>query len=311
MMTKIDAKELRNCFGKFATGITVITAIAPDGTQLGLTVNSFSSLSLDPPMILWSLDNKSKSLEALQAASHFAVNVLASDQMHISNNFARSSDEKFNDIELIPSEFNLPLLSGTVAYLECKNVNAIEGGDHIIFIGEVENFQINDRKPLLYTNGQYTIAARHPLTKLPEANEGETSDHHSTDDFIVPLLLRSYWEISDPFYKELQDEGIPVAHARILVHLDHNPELTTKEIASAIRVDMASVSMSVGWLCDNGHLNKGGGDKYTVSEQGLGHLQTVQNRAQRFEKEILDGYSDQDVDMLKTMLRKLIYRQSI
>ena len=98
MLKDTDVKLLRNCFGKFATGITVITAVAPDGTKLGLTVNSFSSLSLDPPMILWSLDKKSKSLDALKQAPHFAVNVLASDQMDLSNNFARTGDDKFDDI---------------------------------------------------------------------------------------------------------------------------------------------------------------------------------------------------------------------
>ena len=252
-MTEIDPRELRNCFGKFATGITVITALAPDGTKIGLTVNSFSSLSLDPPMILWSLDLRSNSVEALKAAPHFAVNVLASDQMELSNNFASPSDEKFVDVELIDSEFDLPLLSETVAYLECKNIGQYEGGDHLIFIGEVVNFKINDKKPLLYANGQYAVAARHPGTK--QADPGSRAKT-SNDDFIIPLLLRSFWELSDPFYQELLDAGIPVAHARILVHLNHSPMLTTKEVAEAIRVDMASVAMSVSWLCDAGHISK-------------------------------------------------------
>lgn len=308
MTTEVDVRELRNCFGKFATGITVITAMAPDGSKIGLTVNSFSSLSLDPPMILWSLDKKSKSLDALKNASHFAVNVLASDQMDLSNNFARTSDEKFDGIELIESKHGLPLLSGTVAHLECKNVDNYDGGDHIIFIGQVECFEIGNKKPLLYTNGQYSVAARHPGTAQAEPAEEERS---SSDDFIVPLLLRSYWEISDPFYEELQEEGIPVAHARILVHLSHTSELTAHELAEAIRVDMASVAMSVRWLCDNGHLQQMEGDKLILSEQGLSHLNKVQCRAQRFEKEVLDGYNDQEVDLLKSMLRKLIYRKNI
>lgn len=307
-MTEVDVKELRNCFGKFATGITVITAIAPDGTKLGLTVNSFSSLSLDPPMILWSLDKKSKSLDALSAASHFAVNVLASDQMDVSNNFARTSDEKFDGVDLMPSEFDLPLLAGTVAHLECKNINQIEGGDHIIFIGKVENFEMGDKKPLLYTNGQYTVAARHPGTRQADPDQ---QDRSSSDEFIIPLLLRSYWEISEPFYKEIQDEGIPASHARILVHLSHSPELTTRELGDAIRVDMASVAMSVNWLCDNGHLNRVEDDKLIISAEGLSHLSNVQSRAMRFEKEILDGYSDEDVNMLKSILRKLIYRGDV
>ena len=120
MTKELDIKILRNCFGKFATGITVITALAPDGTKIGLTVNSFSSLSLEPPLVLWSLDKKSKSLSAFIAATHFAINVLASDQMDISNNFARTSDDKFNNIKLSESKYDLPLLSGTVAHLECK-----------------------------------------------------------------------------------------------------------------------------------------------------------------------------------------------
>ena len=308
MLKDIDVKLLRNCFGKFATGITVITAVAPDGTKLGLTVNSFSSLSLDPPMILWSLDKKSKSLDALKQSSHFAVNVLASDQMDLSNNFARTGDDKFDDIELIDSHCGLPLLAGTVAHLECKNINTYEGGDHVIFIGEVEHFDTCDKKPLLYTNGQYTIAARHPGAKLAEPAE---DDRSSNDEFIVPLLLRSYWEISDPFYQELQDAGIPASHARILVHLSHSPELTTRELSDAIRVDMASVSMSVKWLCDNDHLNKTSDDKLALSDQGQSHLDKVQLRARRFEDEVLDGYSDQDINMLKSVLRKLIYRKDV
>ena len=166
MTKELDIKILRNCFGKFATGITVITALAPDGTKIGLTVNSFSSLSLEPPLVLWSLDKKSKSLSAFIAATHFAINVLASDQMDISNNFARTSEDKFNNIKLSESKYDLPLLSGTVAHLECKNISTYEGGDHLIFIGEVEHFKTSNKKPLLYTNGQYTIAARHPAVKM-------------------------------------------------------------------------------------------------------------------------------------------------
>lgn len=162
-MSDIDVKELRNCFGKFATGITVITALAPDGTKLGLTVNSFSSLSLEPPMILWSLDKKSKNLDAMKGAPHFAVNVLASDQMDISNRFARTSDNKFDGIKLMPSKCNLPLLEGTVAHLECELIDMVEGGDHLIFIGKVEHFDVKDKKPLLYINGQYSTISEHSM----------------------------------------------------------------------------------------------------------------------------------------------------
>lgn len=307
-MTKIDAKELRNCFGKFATGITVITAVAPDGTKIGLTVNSFSSLSIDPPMILWSLDNKSHSLEALKATSHFAVNVLASDQMDLSNNFASREEDKFDNVDIDNGICGMPLLKDTVAHLECKNVHQYPGGDHTIFVGEVEHFEISNKKPLLYANGQYGLAARHPSNSFPEPTDIEAPQD---DDFIVLLLLRSYWEISDPFHRELLDEGIPVSHARILVHISQSPSMTPPEVAKSTRIDMATVSMSIKWLRDNDRLNVDSDQCITLSDKGREFLNSVKSRAQRFEDEVLDGYSDKEVDMLKTMLRKLIHRKDV
>jgi len=170
-MTKLDARELRNCFGKFATGITVITSVAKHGARIGLTVNSFSSLSIDPPMILWSLDNRSLNLEELKEASHFAVNVLASDQVEISNNFASPAEDKFKGIETLEGQFGMPLLKDTVAFLECINVHQYPGGDHTIFVGEVRDFAISNKKPLLYANGQYGLAVRHPSNNYSEKTD--------------------------------------------------------------------------------------------------------------------------------------------
>lgn len=305
---KIDPRELRNCFGKFATGITVITSNTKNGKKIGLTVNSFSSLSIDPPMILWSLDNRSFNLEDLKEASHFAVNVLASDQMEISNNFASRAEDKFDGIEIFDGKNGMPILKDTVAYLECKNVNQYPGGDHTIFVGEVVNFEISNKKPLLYANGQYGLAARHPSNHFPEP---ESLDSARDDDFIVLLLLRSYWEISDPFHRELLDEGIPVAHARILIHISQAPSMTAREVAKSTRIDMATVSMSLNWLRDNGQIEFDEDKCITLSDKGKEFLKSVKCRAQRFEEEVLDGYSPEDIFMLKSMLRKLIHRRDI
>ncbi|MBT5765982.1 MAG: hypothetical protein HOI58_03905 [Kordiimonadaceae bacterium] len=305
---KIDARELRNCFGKFATGITVITSLAKDGSKIGLTVNSFSSLSIDPPMILWSLDNRSNNLVDLTEASHFAVNVLASDQLELSNNFANPADDKFDGVTIIEGKCGMPLLKDTVAYLECKNVHQYPGGDHTIFVGEVEDFEISNKKPLLYANGQYGLATRHPSNHFPEPTEIEEPQDN---DFIVLLLLRSYWEISDPFHRELLDEGIPVAHARILIHISQTPNMTAPEVAKSTRLDMATVSMSLKWLRDNGQIKFDDAECITLSEKGREFLKSVKCRAQRFEEEVLDGYSAEDIDMLKSMLRKLIHRRDV
>lgn len=308
MTTEVDTKQLRNCFGKFATGVTVITTVAADGTPVGLTVNSFSSLSLDPPMILWSLVKTSSNREVLEQATHFVVNVLASDQMDVSNQFARPAEDKFAGIETVPGETGIPLIANTVAHLECRKVMTYEGGDHIIFIGEVEHFDANGKPPLLFASGQYALAARHPHVKLSTPAAVESSERHSSDDFILPLLLRSYWEVSDPFYSELLDVGFPVTHTRILVHLTHGGPLSVAELAKSIRLDFSAVSMAVSILCEKGFLSHTEEDTYVISDEGNDHLNEVHSRAKRYEDEILAGYNVEQKDMLKSMLRSLINR---
>lgn len=305
-MTKIDPRELRNCFGKFATGITVITAVGPDGQKIGLTVNSFSSLSIDPPMILWSLDNRSHNLEALKNASHFAVNVLASDQMDLSNNFASRADDKFADIECVDGKCGIPLLKDTVAHLECKNVNQYPGGDHTIFIGEVEHFEMSNKKPLLYANGNYGLAARHPSNQFPEPEKTSYDG-----DFVMLMLLRSYREIAAPFHRELMDQGIPVAHARVIASVSRNSGIIPSEIAKDTDVDMATVSMSLKMLCDNGHLSVDDDKGYHLTDAGEEYLVSIRSRAKRFEDEVLDGFSNEEIEMLKNTLQKFISRSDV
>lgn len=163
MTTKtIDQRELRNAFGRFATGVTVITAKAPNGQLCGLTANSFSSVSLDPPLVLWSLDLSSPNMQMFCDCSHFAINILASDQVALSNQFATPNEDKFTGVNWTPGIGGAPVLPGTIATFECKNVTQHEGGDHLIFIGAVENFSYNDGAPLLFSCGQYGVSAAHP-----------------------------------------------------------------------------------------------------------------------------------------------------
>lgn len=151
-----DSREFRRALGRFATGITVVTARAADGTIAGLTVNSFNSVSLDPPLVLWSLGRDSPSHEIFEAASHFAVNVLSSEQMEISNQFARSGGNKFAGVDWTPGTHGAPLLPGCCAWFECRVAARHPGGDHTIFIGEVEKIRDDvTRAPLVYFGGEY------------------------------------------------------------------------------------------------------------------------------------------------------------
>jgi len=151
----IDPKDFRNALGTFATGVTIITAVAADGKPVGLTCNSFASVSLNPPLVLWSLGMFSQALTVFQNASHFAVNVLGASQLELAAKFARSSEDKFAGVEWSPGLGNAPLLADSVANFQCRAANRYYGGDHVIFLGAVEAYTYNRKEPLLFARGGY------------------------------------------------------------------------------------------------------------------------------------------------------------
>lgn len=149
-------RDFRSTLGSFATGVAVITALSPDGKPIGVTISSFNSVSLDPPLILWSLSLNSPNLEAFSKASHYSVNILSADQRHLSDRFASPVSNRFADIPLRKGLSGIPLLEGCCAWFECTNEAHYPGGDHLIFVGHVERFSVGEAKsPLLFHNGCY------------------------------------------------------------------------------------------------------------------------------------------------------------
>lgn len=157
-----DPRAFRNALGQFATGVTIITAKGLDGQYVGLTANSFNSVSLDPPLILWSLSLYSPSLAVFQGCTHYAVNLLAHDQVELSNRFARPASDKFSGLAFEEGAGGAPLLPGCCGHFECRNEAHHPGGDHIIFVGLVERFTRHDRTPLLFHGGRYCTVADLP-----------------------------------------------------------------------------------------------------------------------------------------------------
>ena len=153
--TGIDPHELRNVLGCFATGVTIITATNEQGVRVGLTANSFSSVSLNPPLVSWSLSLHAPSFPIFQDASHFAVHVLATDQRALATKFATSTADKFAGVDTIKGLGEAPLLEGSVARFQCRNAYRHYGGDHIIFLGSVEKFEKFKGKPLIFCKGEF------------------------------------------------------------------------------------------------------------------------------------------------------------
>lgn len=154
-MNIIDSKTLRKTLGAFTTGVTVITTLGEDGKRYGVTANSFSSVSLDPPLILWSQSVASRSHPAFRDTERFVVNILAADQSHVSDRFARSGDDKFEGVDIDDGLGGLPIIRGAAAFLECRKMATYPGGDHVVFLGQVENLFRADRAPLAFCDGRY------------------------------------------------------------------------------------------------------------------------------------------------------------
>ncbi|RLA08220.1 MAG: flavin reductase [Gammaproteobacteria bacterium] len=157
----MDSKQLRTIFGQFATGVTVIGSHNGQGDKFGLTVNSFSSVSLDPPLIMFCIIRDSGSLEPIQQTEAFSVSILAADQENISNTMAKKGgSEKFDTVDTFTAETGAPVIKGNIGWLDCKLWKLHDGGDHLIVVGEVVAGETDEDDPLLFTSGRYARLAK-------------------------------------------------------------------------------------------------------------------------------------------------------
>jgi flavin reductase (DIM6/NTAB) family NADH-FMN oxidoreductase RutF len=164
-----DLRDFRSALGSFATGVTICTTRGREGEPVGLTVNSFASVSLDPPLVLWSQSLYAQSLQAFQEATHFVVNVLAADQVALATRFAGDHDNRFLDVEHIVPEHGAPVIAGCAAHFECRNEARYYGGDHIIFVGRVERYAHAPKPTLMFCRGRY-MSGR-PLEAIADESE--------------------------------------------------------------------------------------------------------------------------------------------
>lgn len=147
--------DIRKAMAQFATGVTVVTTRAADGSPTGLTVNSFSSVSLDPPLVLWSLARKANSLAAFRSCERYLIHVLGVDQLDLASTFATRGADKFGGTSWQPNAAGLPLLEGCVAWFECGNRRQYDEGDHVIMVGRVDEFAIPGGAPLIFHDSRY------------------------------------------------------------------------------------------------------------------------------------------------------------
>lgn len=246
MTTAIDAMQFRKALGAFTTGVTVVTTNGGDGKDYGLTANSFNSVSMDPPMVLWSLGKKSTSLPVFAAAEHFAVHILAADQESMSNRFAKSGTDKFAGCALARGHGGVPLLDGCSARFECRVVHRYEGGDHVIFVGEVLNFDSFNRPPLAFHGGNYGFVMK---------KSDDTADAGSSfgDGWLGFLLARAYYQLLMPVRKNLASQGLRDIDYNVLTVLSMGDGRTIAELDQLVSISGSRVTEEdIGMLVERG-----------------------------------------------------------
>lgn len=151
----VEKAEFRQALGHFAAAVTVVTMVRDDNVPAGITVTAFSSLSLDPPLVLICIDKRARLHDQLQIDRAFAVNILGEDQENVSRRFAQSDPEQFREVGWTPGPMGTPLIQNAICSIECRITDLLPGGDHTIIVGEVESTRIREGKPLCYFRGGY------------------------------------------------------------------------------------------------------------------------------------------------------------
>ena len=305
----LDPRQFRNALGNFATGVTVVTACNPENGELvGVTANSFNSVSVDPPLVLWSLDRGSFSLQSFEAADHFIVNVLAADQVNLSQRFARSSDDKFTKLDYGKGIGGAPLLSGCAASFECKKSFTYEGGDHLIFVGEVQQFTSTDRSSLVFHRGSYAVSEPHPVV---ETAAGTHQKGGFVEDYLDYLLSQAANSFQQQFQNVLDTAGLDRYEWRILCSLaDNQYGLTLEQLSRMILVDSTQLARTVRGLEDKGWLTIGESftneTQYWITRAGLDKALPLIAAGTAHEADALGEFSAKEARQLKEMLKALI-----
>ncbi|MBT8765438.1 p-hydroxyphenylacetate 3-hydroxylase reductase component [Metapseudomonas boanensis] len=301
-----DSRAFRRALGNFATGVTVVTAATPAGAKAGVTANSFNSVSLEPPLVLWSIDKRSSSLEVFEQASHFAVNILAADQIDLSNQFARPREDKFDGIIYEKGVGGAPLFADCAARFQCEMHQQVDGGDHWILIGKVVAFDDFGRSPLLYHQGAYSMVLPH--TRMTQKVEGQAPfsafqgrlSHNLY--YLMTQAVRSYQADYQP--KQLST-GLRTSEARMLMVLETDAGLSLCSLQREVAMPRREIEEAVAILKRKGMVADAE-DGYILTPAGQDQAEALWRIAREQQEKVFAQFSDEQVEAFKVMLKAVI-----
>jgi flavin reductase (DIM6/NTAB) family NADH-FMN oxidoreductase RutF/DNA-binding MarR family transcriptional regulator len=300
----IDGRLFRRCLGQYGTGIAIITT-ETDGRRAAVTVNSFASVSLDPPLVLWSITNASRSHSLFNNGKRFAVNILASTQMNVSSHFASRIEDKFAGAAWSPGEFGSPLLHDCLAHLECETYSRVEGGDHTILIGLVRRAVRFEGEPLLFAQGQYSVAGTHPEAS-PSPEVGGSAPETSLEGTVISQIFDAHHLISSTFDEHRRAEGVDISVARVLACLYDTSGLKTDEVARATFLGQRDTEDAVATLRERAMLVRSGDGRLALTEAGRRLREAIRTRWQDFQQRQVAGIPESDLRAASRTLAKLI-----
>ena len=300
-MNVFDPKAFRSALGRFATGVTIITTRDETGAPIGVTANSFNSVSLDPPMVLWSLAKSSNSMPAFSTATHFAVHILAEGQEDLSSRFASRGADRFAGLEL--KDYGPPLLDDCAARFLCRTAFQYEGGDHVIFVGEVIKYEAADKAPLLFVGGRYSSARRPGQTANDVIDPGKS---RVGQESLTHLIASAHTQIARQIRHHLIECDLQQPRFMIMIAVGQHDHPAWADVQARVAAtgyatddsDLAGLT-ALGWLSETG-------GRLSMTDAGRAHYFEALSRMKALEEHFSDGLTDSELAELRHSLNAII-----
>lgn len=301
-----DAAGFRKALGSFATGVTIITTRDGAGSPVGLTVNSFNSVSLNPPLVLWSLAETSNSLSVFRAATHWAVHVLATDQEPLSGRFARRGEDKFAGVDVEAGVAGVPLLRRCSARFQCRTAFQYQGGDHLIFVGEVLAFDRADVAPLVFHAGRYAHATRRDPSD--DAPRNAWLEGSFNEGFLGYLLGRGHLQFFARVRPLLAQEKLSDEEFYLLSTLTLKQRLAKDDIEKGLQgISDESRGAALNALHMRGWVRIDAAGACQLTPAGSDCALRLISAAKAVESQIIDQLGAGEAAALKSLLNRLIH----
>lgn len=308
--TGFDPQAFRAALGTFTTGVTIITTQAEDGSPVGITANSFNSVSLNPPLVLWSLSKKARSLPVFSGGKHWNVHVLSSEQESLSGRFATQGEDKFAEIPFDNGVSEAPLLQDCTARFQCRTAFQYEGGDHVIFVGEVLAFDHSERAPLAFQSGQYALAMRKPRSELRLATTPPPPECSYTEDLLGYLLGRAHYQLLNALRRLLDNQQLDEQAFYILSVLCIRDNLSLEEINTFVSYTGHEVTLPSMRFLERQNLVAIEGEpeqpRFVLTAKGREVSLHQLALAKMVEEELAAKLDAADAQALKVLLKRLI-----